>query len=80
LLAEFSITGYTHSPATDKEIIMFADNQESAQKKSFRQHLSLFLFNLLGLRTLDAYDAAIGGVRPIEEHELTYHFLQEYND
>ena len=59
---------------------MFADDQGCVEKKSLRQHLSLFLFNLLGLRTLDAYDAAIGAVRPAEEHELMHHFLEDYNE
>ena len=59
---------------------MFAEDQGSASKKTFRQHISLFLFNLLGLRTLDAYDAAIGGVRPMEEHELMHHFLEDYHE
>ena len=56
---------------------MFADDQEYAPKKTLRQCFSLFLLNLLGLKTLDAYDANVGGVRPVEEHELMHHFLEE---
>ena len=56
---------------------MFIEDQESAQKKTIFQHISLFLFNLLGLRTLNCYDTTIGGVRPVEEHELMHHFLED---
>ncbi len=59
---------------------MLVETQGCDTKKSIRQHISLFLFNLLGLRTLDAYDAAIGGVRPKEEHELMHHFLEADKD
>ena len=59
---------------------MLVEEQGCDSKKTIRQHVSLFLFNLLGLRTLDVYDASIGGVQPMDEHELAHHFLEKYND